>query len=73
MLTLLATGGLLIIVFDEFDRILDMTTRRMMADTIKALSDHDVSVTIVIVGVADSVDDLLSQHESIERGCPRFS
>ena len=67
MLTLLSTTGLLIIVFDEFDRILDMTTKRMMADTIKALSDHDVAVTIVIVGVADSVDDLLSQHESIER------
>jgi hypothetical protein len=39
----------------------------MMADTIKALSDHDVPVTVVIVGVADTVDDLISQHESIER------
>lgn len=67
MLTLLSTAGMLIIVFDEFDRIMDIATRRMMADTIKALSDHDVPVTLVIVGVADSVDDLLSQHESIER------
>jgi Cdc6-like AAA superfamily ATPase len=67
LLTLLATTGMLIIVFDEFDRILDPTTKRMMADTIKALSDHDVDVTIVIVGVADTVDDLLFQHESIER------
>lgn len=67
ILTLLATTGLVIIIFDEFDRILNPNTRRMMADTIKALSDHDVPVTIVIVGVADNVDDLLSQHESIER------
>ena len=67
LLTLLATTGKLIIVFDEFDRISDNSTRRMMADTIKALSDHDVPVTIVIVGVADSVDDLMLQHESIER------
>jgi Cdc6-like AAA superfamily ATPase len=67
LLALMANTGTLILIFDEFDRILDETTRRMMADTIKALSDHDIPVTIVIVGVADSVGDLISQHESIER------
>jgi Cdc6-like AAA superfamily ATPase len=67
LLSLLADTGMLIIIFDEFDRILDGNTRRMMADTIKALSDHDVPVTVVIVGVADTVDELISQHESIER------
>lgn len=67
MLALLSSTGTLILIFDEFDRIMDETTRRMMADTIKALSDHDVAVTVVIVGVADSVEDLISQHESIER------
>jgi Cdc6-like AAA superfamily ATPase len=67
LLSLLAETGLIIIIFDEFDRIMDQTTRRMMADTIKALSDHDVDVTVVIVGVADTVDELISQHESIER------
>jgi Cdc6-like AAA superfamily ATPase len=67
LLSLLADTGMLIIIFDEFDRILDDMTRRMMADTIKALSDHDVPITIILVGVADSVDDLISQHESIER------
>lgn len=67
LLFLLAETGLLIIVFDEFDRITDEMTRRMMADTIKALSDHSVDVTVVIVGVADSVEDLISQHASVER------
>jgi Cdc6-like AAA superfamily ATPase len=67
LLSLLSETGMFIIIFDEFDRIMDETTRRMMADTIKALSDHDVPVTVVIVGVADSVGDLISQHESIER------
>jgi Cdc6-like AAA superfamily ATPase len=67
LLQLLSSTGILIVVFDEFDRIMDDTTRRMMADTIKALSDHDVPVTVVIVGVADTVGDLISQHESIER------
>jgi Cdc6-like AAA superfamily ATPase len=67
LLSLLSTAGLLIVIFDEFDRIENMTTRRMMADTIKALSDHDVPVTIVIVGVADTLQELIVQHESIER------
>jgi Cdc6-like AAA superfamily ATPase len=67
LLSLLASTGLLILIFDEFDRIMDDTTRRMMADTIKALSDHDVGVTVMIVGVADTVKDLISQHESIDR------
>jgi Cdc6-like AAA superfamily ATPase len=67
LLSLLSTTGMFIIIFDEFDRIQDETTRRMMADTIKALSDHDVPITVVIVGVADTVGDLISQHESIER------
>ena len=67
MLTLLADTGLFIVIFDEFDRIMEPLVRRSMADTIKALSDHDVNVTLVIVGVADSVEDLISQHESIER------
>jgi Cdc6-like AAA superfamily ATPase len=67
LLYMLSSTCMLIIVFDEFDRIMDDTTRRMMADTIKALSDHDVPITIILVGVADSVDDLITQHESIER------
>ena len=67
MLTLLADTGLFIVIFDEFDRIMEPLVRRSMADTIKALSDHDVNVTLVIVGVADSIEDLISQHESIER------
>lgn len=58
---------LIILIFDEFDRIQDIDTRRAMADTIKALSDHDVDATIIIVGVGDSVDDIIAEHRSIER------
>jgi hypothetical protein len=67
LLSLLSTTGMLIIIFDEVDRVQDELTRRIIADTIKALTDHDVPVTVVIVGVADTVEDLISQHESIER------
>ena len=55
------------IIFDEFDRLTNQSTRRAIADTIKSLSDDAVPVTIVLVGVADSVTDLIAEHQSIER------
>ena len=63
----LAKGLILIPVFDEFDRISDGQIRTLMADTIKTLSDYAVSATIVLIGVADSVDALIGEHQSIER------
>jgi len=41
--------------------------RRAFADAIKMLSDHSVRATVVLVGVADSVDQLISEHQSVER------
>lgn len=67
LLTLLGGDRLLYIVIDEFDRITDPVTRRAVADTIKAFSDHAVPATIVVVGVSDSVEALIEEHESIER------
>jgi hypothetical protein len=67
LLTLLGEDKLVILIFDEFDRITDAGTRRAMADTIKTLSDHDVAATIIVVGVGDSVDELIAEHRSIER------
>lgn len=38
-----------------------------MADTVKTLSDNSVKATLVIVGVADSIDQLIMEHKSIDR------
>ncbi|MGO9422764.1 ATP-binding protein [Roseiarcus sp.] len=57
----------LIVIFDEFDRIRRPEAITAMADTIKALSDHAVNATVLIIGVADSVDELIREHQSIER------
>lgn len=57
----------LLIVIDEIDRIKDKTTTTLLADTIKSLSDHCVNVTLVLVGVAESVDTLIAEHESVQR------
>ncbi len=53
-------------VFDEFDR-LHRNERRMFADLLKMLSDQLVDTTLILVGVADTVDDLVTDHRSITR------
>ena len=60
-------GSEALIIIDELDRLEDDEALSLLADTIKTLSDHAVPVTLVLVGVADSVDDLLGDHYSIGR------
>ena len=60
-------GHLPVIVFDEFDRIRDWTVAARMSETVKHLSNSTVPCTIVLVGVADNVTDLISEHHSISR------
>ena len=57
----------LILIVDEFDRIEDPDINTLFADTIKTLSDFNVDTTLILVGVADDVDDLIAEHESINR------
>jgi Cdc6-like AAA superfamily ATPase len=56
-----------VIIFDEFDRISDPHTYTLMADTIKYLADYAANATVIIVGVADSVNELFGGHPSIQR------
>ncbi|HLX21823.1 MAG TPA: ATP-binding protein [Usitatibacter sp.] len=56
-----------LVVLDEFDRIKDKAVTTLVADTIKALSDYSVNVTVVIVGIAENVQELIVGHESISR------
>jgi Cdc6-like AAA superfamily ATPase len=55
------------VIIDEMDRIEDERTTTLLADTVKTLSDHSVDTTLILVGVADSVDGLIAEHRSIER------
>lgn len=56
-----------IIVIDEYNVIRDPDTSRLMAETIKAVSDASLKATIVIVGISDNVGELVAGHESILR------
>jgi Cdc6-like AAA superfamily ATPase len=56
-----------VIFVDEFDSLLDDASRGLFSNTIKMLSDQTVDATLVLVGVADTVDELILEHESVER------
>jgi energy-coupling factor transporter ATP-binding protein EcfA2 len=56
-----------LIVIDELDRLEDNLALTLLSDTVKALSDHLVLSTLVLVGVARSIGDLIGEHESIAR------
>jgi len=57
----------ILLIFDEFDSVKDPDTRTRFADTIKALSDNAPNVTLLLVGVAQNVTDLIGMHPSTER------
>jgi Cdc6-like AAA superfamily ATPase len=57
---------LLLLVFDEFDRMQE-TARRLFADLIKNLSDHASGATIVLIGVGENVEQLIKEHHSVSR------
>ena len=56
------TGKMFIIVIDEFDQIEDKDTIQEFSNTIKALSDFLIPATIILVGVADTVGDLIHNY-----------
>jgi hypothetical protein len=57
----------LALFFDEFNEIADSTAIRLLANTIKALSDHIEPITLCPVGVAEDLDALLEGHLSAVR------
>lgn len=63
----LSNAGQVVVVFDEFDQLADRETKTMFSNTIKLLSDNVETTTLVAVGVADSVHELIAGHESIAR------
>ena len=56
-----------LVIIDEFERIQSTKERQVFADMIKKLSDNEVPTTLMLVGVAESIDELLAGHESAHR------
>lgn len=55
-----------VFIVDEFDRV-PAATMKAFTDLIKTLSDFSVNSTIVLVGVSDTIGDLVADHASIVR------
>lgn len=56
-----------IIIIDEYDRILDQNCRVLMTDLIKSITRLQNNPTVVLVGVADNILQLVKDHASISR------
>jgi Cdc6-like AAA superfamily ATPase len=56
-----------ILIVDEYDRIDAEETKARFAELIKNMSDASAPVTLLIVGVADNVRELLGKHPSLQR------
>ncbi len=56
-----------VFVIDEFDRVTDLETRTRLADTIKLLSDRGIRLYFMVVGVSDTLEQIIGQHPSIQR------
>jgi Cdc6-like AAA superfamily ATPase len=56
-----------ILIIDEYDRITAEETKAKFAELIKNMSDSAVPVTLLIIGVAENVRELLGKHPSLQR------
>jgi len=56
-----------LLIIDEFDRVTDARTKTRTAEMIKHFSDARSKTKIVIVGVAETLNDLIGEHESLSR------
>ena len=56
------------VIIDEFDRVeTGGEASRLMTDTIKLFSDSNTPCSVVLVGVGQSIEQLITAHESITR------
>lgn len=55
------------IILDEFDKLSAPDAKSHFADLIKIVSDTAPLITIVLVGVAENIHELVGEHESIQR------
>jgi Cdc6-like AAA superfamily ATPase len=56
-----------VIILDDYERITDQETRHFFPELIKKISDNQLAVTLIIVGIGDSTHDLIKVHPSVER------
>lgn len=56
-----------LIIIDEYDRVQDAPTHTRMAELLKQFSDAASRTKIILVGVAETLSQLIGEHESLGR------
>lgn len=56
-----------LLILDEFDRVRDAATKTRVAEMIKHFSDARSQTKIVVVGVGETVSELIGEHQSLSR------
>ncbi|MCL2715651.1 MAG: ATP-binding protein [Alphaproteobacteria bacterium] len=62
-----AANALPIIVIDEYSELADPDARKLTAHLIKEFYDFSVTTTVILVGVAENISELIEDHQSIDR------
>jgi Cdc6-like AAA superfamily ATPase len=60
-------NALPIIIIDEYNEIVDRDAKRLTANIIKEFYDFAVSTTVILVGVAENISELIGDHASAGR------
>lgn len=56
-----------IIIIDEYNEVVEKDAKRLTANLIKELYDFGVTTTVVLVGVAENINELIDDHASTDR------
>jgi len=60
-------NSLPIIIIDEYSEVRDAEAKKLTANLIKELYDFNVGSTVILVGVAENISELIVDHASIDR------
>lgn len=60
-------NALPIIIIDEYDKIKDQDAKTLTANLIKELYDFSITTTVLLVGVAEDISQLIQDHNSLDR------
>ncbi len=60
-------NALPIIIVDEYSEVIDEDCKKLTANLIKEFYDFSVTTTVILVGVAENISELIADHASIDR------
>ena len=60
-------NALPVIIIDGYNQLENVETKRLTTKLIKEFYDYSLNTTVIIVGVAENIQELISDHNSIDR------